>query len=72
MLPAVTVKGIHMSRIYRMLDAMSHHETLVPEHLRKLLEQMIESHHDCDTDSARVVLNFSLLARRPALPGISV
>ncbi|BEH15564.1 GTP cyclohydrolase FolE2 [Marinobacter shengliensis] len=66
-LPAVTVKGIHMSRIYRMLDEMSSQEAIAPGHLRKLLEQMVDSHHDCYTDGARVVLDFSLLARRAAL-----
>lgn len=66
-LPAVTVKGIHMSRIYRMLDEMSCQEAIGPRHLRKLLEQMVASHRDCYTDGARVVLDFSLLARRAAL-----
>lgn len=66
-LPSVTVKGIHMSRLYQLLDEMSYQESIIPEHLRKLLEQMVESHQDCYTDGARVVLKFSLLARRPAL-----
>lgn len=66
-LPAAAVKGIHMSRIYRMLDDLSRQEALSPAHFRKLLEQMIESHSDCETDSARVILSFNLLARRPAL-----
>lgn len=66
-LPAVTVKGIHMSRIYTLVDSMARQETVTPGHLRGLLEKMVESHHDCDSDSARVVLDFSLLARRPAL-----
>lgn len=72
-LPAVTVKGIHMSRIYRLLDHVSRQEVVAPGHLRSLLEQMVDSHQDCDTDSARVVLEFSLLARRPALltPGLA-
>ncbi|MDO6824884.1 GTP cyclohydrolase FolE2 [Marinobacter sp. 1_MG-2023] len=66
-LPSVTVKGIHMSRLYQMLDEMSQREAMIPVHLRNLLERMVESHQDCYTDGARVVLNFSLLARRPAL-----
>jgi len=66
-LPSVTVKGIHMSRLYRLLDKISLQKAMVPGHLRMLLEQMIESHHDCHTNGARVMLTFSLLARRPAL-----
>ncbi|OEY66059.1 GTP cyclohydrolase FolE2 [Marinobacter sp. X15-166B] len=66
-LPAVTVKGIHMSRIYTMLDDLSRREATGPGDLNRLLAQMVDSHRDCDTDGARVVMNFSLLARRPAL-----
>ncbi|WP_323750384.1 GTP cyclohydrolase FolE2 [Marinobacter sp.] len=72
-LPVATVKGIHMSRIYRMLDEASRHEIILPNHLQSLLEQMVESHRDCYTDSAKVRLDFKLLARRPALksPGLA-
>ena len=66
-LPAVTVKGIHMSRLYRILNELSRVDSMAPGDLRTLLEQMVESHQDCYTDGARVVLDFSLLARRPAL-----
>ncbi|MBU2874556.1 GTP cyclohydrolase FolE2 [Marinobacter salexigens] len=66
-LPSVRVKGIHMSRLYRMLNEMSQQDAMAPEHLRTLLERMVESHHDCYTNGARVMLTFSLLARRPAL-----
>ena len=66
-LPAVTVKGIHMSRLYRILNELSRVDSVAPGDLRTLLEQMVESHQDCYTDGARVVLDFSLLARRPAL-----
>jgi len=72
-LPDVTVKGIHMSRIYQMLDILSQRHSVTPEGLRELLEQMIDSHQDCGTDSARVVLEFKMLARRAALnsPGLA-
>jgi len=66
-LPDVTVKGIHMSRIYRMLDTLSQRHSVTPEDLGVLLGQMVDSHHDCGTDSARMVLEFKILARRPAL-----
>ncbi|NWO06243.1 MAG: GTP cyclohydrolase I FolE2 [Alteromonadaceae bacterium] len=66
-LPAVTVKGIHMSRLYLMLDGLSQLDSVGPADLRELLKQMVESHRDCDTDGARVVMDFRLLARRAAL-----
>ncbi|OXY80611.1 GTP cyclohydrolase FolE2 [Oceanimonas doudoroffii] len=66
-LPSATVKGIHMSRIYRMLNELSHQAEIAPAQLETLLERMIESHSDCHTDSARIRLRFNLLARRAAL-----
>lgn len=66
-MPVATVKGIHMSRLYGMMDDASRQEVISPRHLQSLLEQMVESHRDCYTDSAKVCLDFKLLARRPAL-----
>jgi GTP cyclohydrolase I len=65
-LPAPHIKGIHMSRLYRLLDRLT--ETgLTPECLQQVLQAMIESHRDCDSRSARLGLSFDLLMRRPAL-----
>lgn len=66
-LPAPHVKGIHMSRLYRLLDTLGQGEALSPAGLRQLLQVMIDSHRDCDTRSARLRLSFDLLVRRPAL-----
>jgi len=66
-LPAPHVKGIHMSRLYRLLDALDQGEVLSPVALRRLLHAMIDSHSDCDSRSARLRLNLDLLMRRPAL-----
>lgn len=66
-LPAPHVKGIHMSRLYRLLDTLSQGEVLSPPVLRLLLQTMIDSHHDCDSRSARLRLSLDLLVRRPAL-----
>lgn len=66
-LPAVTVKGIHMSRLYRMLDSFAQTSLVNPLEIRQLLQQMIASHQDCGTDSARLGIEFKLLARRTAL-----
>lgn len=66
-LPAPHVKGIHMSRLYRLLDTLGEGEALSPSGLRRVLQVMIDSHLDCDSSSARVRLGFALLVRRPAL-----
>jgi GTP cyclohydrolase I len=66
-LPAPQVKGIHMSRLYRLLDTLGQGEPLSPAGLHRLLQSMIESHRDCDSRSARLGLGLDLLVRRPAL-----
>jgi len=66
-LPAAQVKGIHMSRLYRLLDTLGQGVPVTPACLRQLLQAMIESHSDCDTRSARLRLSLDLLLRRPAL-----
>ena len=66
-LPAPQVKGIHMSRLYRLLDSLSQGEALSIPGLRRLLQAMIDSHQDCESRCARVVLSFDLLVRRSAL-----
>jgi len=66
-LPAPQVKGIHMSRLYRLLDGLSQGEALSPAGLHGVLQAMIASHHDCDSRSARLGLALDLLVRRPAL-----
>lgn len=66
-LPAPHVKGIHMSRLYRLLDVLGDDEALSPASLHRCLQAMVESHRDCESGSARVRLHFDLLARRAAL-----
>jgi GTP cyclohydrolase IB len=66
-LPAAHIKGIHMSRLYRLLETLSDGKALSPHRLETLLHAMIETHQDCHTDSARLRLSFDLLIRRPAL-----
>ncbi|MDA1298522.1 MAG: GTP cyclohydrolase FolE2 [Proteobacteria bacterium] len=66
-LPAAHVKGIHMSRLYQLLDTVGAGGAITPGNLLQLLRAMIDSHLDCGTDSARLQLRFDLLARRPAL-----
>lgn len=66
-LPAPHVKGIHMSRLYRLLDGLGDGDALSPAGLRRVLQAMVDSHRDCDTRRARLRLRFDLLARRAAL-----
>ncbi len=66
-LPDPAIKGIHMSRLYRLLDGFAERERLRPATLSALLAEMVSSHADCHSTRARVVLNFSVLCRRPAL-----
>ncbi|MCA8257321.1 GTP cyclohydrolase FolE2 [Burkholderia sp. AU31624] len=66
-LPAPHVKGIHMSRLYRLLDGLDDGAALSPACLQRVLHAMVDSHRDCDTRSARLRLRFDLLARRAAL-----
>ncbi len=66
-LPAPHVKGIHMSRLYRLLDGLDDGAALSPAGLRPVLQAMVDSHRDCDTRRARLRLHFDLLARRTAL-----
>ncbi|WP_206147054.1 GTP cyclohydrolase FolE2 [Burkholderia sp. Tr-20390] len=69
-LPAPHVKGIHMSRLYRLLDGLDGLDdgaALSPAGLQRVLHAMVDSHRDCDTRSARLRLRFDLLARRAAL-----
>jgi len=65
-LPAAHIKGIHMSRLYLLLDQLAEGE-LTPHRLQQVLLAMIESHRDCCSRSARLGLSFELLMRRPAL-----
>lgn len=66
-LPAPHVKGIHMSRLYRLLDEWSRASTVSPASVSALLNNMVTSHRDCDSRSARLILDLNLLVRRPAL-----
>jgi GTP cyclohydrolase IB len=59
-------RGIHMSRLYRALDAWSVSGTLGAAALRALLEDFLSSHAPI-SDRSRVALRFELPLRRPAL-----
>lgn len=71
-LPDPRVKGIHMSRLYRLLCDSAENEKLGAASLEKLLRAMVASHADCGSARARLMLSFELLCKRPALvtPGL--
>ncbi|MEM9332137.1 MAG: GTP cyclohydrolase FolE2 [Pseudomonadota bacterium] len=67
-LPVPHVKGIHMSRLYRLLDGgLGAGEVLAPSSIQMLLKGMIDTHEGCGTKSARFKMRFDLLLRRSAL-----
>lgn len=65
-LPDPRIKGIHMSRLYRLLDGLAPCP-LTPGRLAESLQAMVRSHADCHSTRARLRLTFSLLCQRPAL-----
>ncbi|MBS0557314.1 MAG: GTP cyclohydrolase I FolE2 [Proteobacteria bacterium] len=61
-----TARGIHMSRLYLLLDRTLAAEPLTPAALRRLLHEFLESHAGL-SDRAMLRVAFDLLLRRPAL-----
>lgn len=59
-------RGIHMSRLYLILDELMNQPGFSPERVRHLLSQVLESHRGL-SEQARLKLAFELLLRRPAL-----
>lgn len=66
-LPMPQIKGIHMSRLYTLLDRFAEHHAVSPASLAALLQLMVSSHADCHSSQASVCLSFELLSKRPAL-----
>lgn len=66
-LPDPRVKGIHMSRLYLLLDAFAAAQPLDAGGLAAVLRRMVDSHADCGSTQARMALAFPLLRRKPAL-----
>ena len=66
-LPDPQAKGIHMSRLYLLLDAFASRSRLTPSAAHELLRQMRESHADCQSRAALLRLDFALLQQRAAL-----
>jgi len=59
-------KGIHMSRLYLILDQLSNQQTLDYSALNAILDQFIESHQDL-SEHARVRFDFDYHLRRQSL-----
>lgn len=66
-LPDPQRKGIHMSRLYLRLDAYAQQQPLTPATLVALMADLVDSHADCGSTRAALVLDFELMLRRPAL-----
>ena len=61
-----TAKGIHMSRLYLLLDDHARQHPLTPMSLKALLSAMLSTHQDM-SGSARIGLAFDYCVQRPAL-----
>lgn len=72
-LPSPQVKGIHMSRLYLLLDAWAGKTGVDGAGLSALLQSVVASHADCGATGARLALGCELLCRRGALvtPGLA-
>ncbi len=60
------VRGIHMSRLYLLVDQYLSETPVTPQSIRKLLKEFLVSHGDL-SDEAYLRLEFDYLVRRPAL-----
>lgn len=60
------VKGIHMSRLYLLLESFVESQALTPAAIVAFLEAKLETHLDI-SDSAAVSLRCDFMSRRPAL-----
>ncbi|MCH8539118.1 MAG: GTP cyclohydrolase FolE2 [Alkalimonas sp.] len=66
-LPATGTRGIHMSRLYRLLNDFCEQQSCSPLRLQQWLEQMLQSHQDCQSNQISLSLCFDRLRKRPAL-----
>jgi GTP cyclohydrolase IB len=66
-LPDPHIKGIHMSRLYLLLDAFAAAQPNDASALAAVLRRMVDSHADCGSTQARMALAFPVLRRQPAL-----
>ncbi|MBF2754906.1 MAG: GTP cyclohydrolase I FolE2 [Gammaproteobacteria bacterium AqS3] len=60
------VRGVHMSRMFLLLDQFSQKSRLTPQANSALLDSLLDSHEDL-SDAVSVTFRFDLLLRRPAL-----
>lgn len=61
-----SVRGIHMSRLYKLLATLEE-KALSSGDLQRVLQQSIDSHQDCHSGAAQLMLNFDLALSRQAL-----
>ena len=59
-------KGIHMSRLYLLLDQMATQQTLTPNRVKQILDKFIDSHQDLSSQ-AFVEFKFDYYERRRSL-----
>ena len=64
-------KGIHMSRLFLVLQNELQRECVSPELVQQILKRFLETHHEM-SDSAELVLEFSYACQRNALKSENV
>ena len=60
-------KGIHMSRLYQLLDKLTSVQPLNPDALLAILKEAFLGQQEAQASQARLILRFNLLIKRPAL-----
>lgn len=66
-LPSNGTKGIHMSRLYLLIKKFAETQTLSPQTVKPLLEEIIQTHNDCGSNAAKISFSFNLLLNQKAL-----
>jgi hypothetical protein len=60
-------RGIHMSRLYKVIEGLSQSFVLMRDSLEPRLQEIMASHEECGTDAVQLELRFSILKRQQAL-----
>jgi GTP cyclohydrolase I len=61
------MRGIHMSRLYLLLDQFSRDCILGQSSIQDLVDSMLQTHEDCCSDHAKVEFAFTVMRRNRAL-----
>jgi GTP cyclohydrolase I len=60
-------RGIHMSRLYKVIEGLSQSFVLMRDPLEPRLQEIVASHEECGTDAVQLDLRFNILKRQQSL-----